>query len=75
MRSTVRRAISRFGRYRQSELLASLDEATRLAVNAVGMGRLLDVDPENRVATNKLMQDFRQEYAVQVARLGGQTAD
>lgn len=71
--NAVRRAIGQFGRYRQGELLEALDEVTRATVKAVGLGRLLDVDPEDRFAAGQVQRTFKQEYAAQAQRLGGVT--
>lgn len=66
--ATVMKAISRYGRYRQTEMLDALDEITRAAVRAVGLSRLMDVDPDDGRGLRDTRRMFTAEYREQRRR-------
>lgn len=68
--SATMRAIRQFGRYRQTEILAALDEITRATVRAVGLGRLMDVDPDDGRGVRDARRLFAAEYSEQRRRVG-----
>ena len=71
--AAVMKAISRYGRYRQTEILDALDEITRAAVRAVGLSRLMDVDPDDGRGLRDTRRMFTAEYREQRRRLDGRT--
>lgn len=71
--AAVMKAISRYGRYRQTEILDALDEITRAAVRAVSLSRLMDVDPDDGRGLRDTRRMFTAEYREQRRRLDGRT--
>lgn len=71
----VARTISRYGRYRQTEIMEALDETTRAAVRAVGLSRLMDVEPQDRSGLRNIKRQFAGEYRDAARRAAPAAAD